>query len=109
MRGAAKSAPAMAAMRSPSWSRKVRVFTSSIAPTGEIAELERAERHPDQAVDREAEMAEHVLHLAVLAFADREGEPDIAALHAIDRGLDRTVADAVDGDAAAQAVELAPA
>ena len=51
----------------------------------QIAELEGAERHPDQAVDREAEMAEHVLDLAVLAFAHRKGEPDIGALLAIER------------------------
>src|SRR5262245_54643451 len=71
-----------------------------------LAELERAERHPDQAVDREPEVAEHVPHLAVLALADRKREPDITALDAIDRGLHRTVADAVDGDARAQSVEL---
>ena len=73
---------------------------------GELAELERAERHPDEPVHRQAEVAEHVLHLAVLALADREGEPDVAALGAVDRGLDRSVADAVDGDAVAQPVEL---
>ena len=72
----------------------------------DLAELERAERNPDQAVHREAEVTEHVAHLAVLALADREGEPDIAALRAVDRGLDRSVADAVDGDARAQPVEL---
>src|SRR5262245_19916884 len=59
----------------------------------ELAELERPERHPDQAVDREPEVAEHVPHHAVLALADRKGKPDIAALDAIDRGLHRTVAD----------------
>src|SRR5262249_45703792 len=68
----------------------------------EVGELERAERHADQAVDLEAEVTEHVLHLAVLALPDREGEPHVAALGAMDRGLDRTIADAVDGDAGAQ-------
>src|SRR5262245_25516929 len=71
-----------------------------------LAELERPERHPDQAVHRKPEVPEHVPHLAVLALADRKGEPDIAALDAIDRGLHRAVADAVDGDASAQAIEL---
>src|SRR6516162_1108171 len=66
-------------------------------PWREVGELERAERHADQAVDLEAEVAEHVLHLAVLALPDRKGEPNVAALRAIDRGLDRTIADAVDG------------
>jgi len=42
---------------------------------GQVAELEGAERHPDQAVDLEPEMAEHVLHLPVLALAHREAEP----------------------------------
>ncbi len=104
--GPEKSAPAMAMTRSPSWSRKVRVFTSSICSWREVGELERAERHADQAVDLEAEVTEHVLDLAVLALPHREGEPDIAALRAIERGLDRAVADAVDGDAGAQRVEL---
>src|SRR5262245_61016536 len=72
----------------------------------ELAELEWPERQADQAVDRKPEVPEHVSHLAVLALADRKGEPDIAPLDAIDRGLHRTVADAVDGDARAQAVEL---
>src|SRR5262249_49419860 len=72
----------------------------------QLAELERPKRHPDQAADRKPEVPEHVLHLAVLALADRKGEPDIAALDAIDRGLHRTIADAVDGDARTQAVEL---
>ena len=51
-------------------------------------------------------MAEHVLNLAVLALADRECEPDVAALRAIDGGLDVTIAHAVDGDAASQRIEL---
>src|SRR5262245_40935407 len=32
----------------------------------ELAELERAERHPDQPAHRQAEVAEHILDLAVL-------------------------------------------
>ena len=50
-------------------------------------------------------MPEHVLHLAILALPDRKGEPNVAALGAIERGLDRTIMDAVDGDAGAQPVE----
>ena len=73
---------------------------------GQFAELKRAERHADQARDREAEIAEHVAHLAVLALADRKGEPDVRALHAIESGFDGAVADAADGDAGAQGVEL---
>ncbi len=72
----------------------------------QIAEPERTERNPDQTVHRQPEMAEHVLNLAVLALSDRECEPDVAALRAIDGGLDFTIAHAVDGDAASQRIEL---
>src|SRR5207247_6238933 len=72
----------------------------------EVGELKRAERHADQAADLEAKVPEHVLHLAILALPDRKGEPNVAALGAIERGLDRTIMDAVDGDAGAQPVEL---
>ncbi len=65
----------------------------------ELAELERAERHADEARDGEVEMAEHIAHFAVLALADRERDPDVGALRAVERRLDRPVAGAVDGDA----------
>src|SRR5262249_61169912 len=57
-------------------------------------------------VDLEAEVTEPVLPLAILALPHRKGEPNVAALRAIERGLDRTITDAVDGDADAQPVEL---
>src|SRR5262249_57834491 len=60
-------------------------------PWREVGELERAERHADQPVDLKPEVAEHVLHLAVLALPDRKAAPNVAALGAIDRGLDRTI------------------
>src|SRR5262249_35942739 len=74
----------------------------------QLAQLERAERDADQPVHLQAEMAQHVAHLAVLALADREGEPDVRALGrlAVERRLDRAVMDAVHGDAVAQRVEL---
>src|SRR5215467_8053228 len=72
---------------------------------GQIAKLERTKRHPDQAVDRKPEMAEHVLDLAVLALAHGEDEPDIAALLTLELRLDRTIAHTVDADAMAQRVE----
>src|SRR5262249_7983260 len=72
----------------------------------EVGELKRAERHADQAADPEAEGTEHVLDLTILALPDRKGEPNVAALGAIERSLDRTITDAVDGDAGAQPVEL---
>src|SRR5262245_53985699 len=72
---------------------------------GTLAQLKRAERHPDQPVHRQPEVAEHVLDLTVLALADRKRQPDVAPLRAIDRGLDRAIAHTVDGDATAQRVE----
>src|SRR5262249_330219 len=71
----------------------------------ELAELERTEGDADQPVDLEAEVAEHVLDLAVLALADGETEPDIAALGALERRLDRTKADAGNGDAGGEPSE----
>ena len=76
------------------------------AADGQIVELERAEADADQPVDLEAERAEDVLDLAVLAFAQGEQQPDIAALLALERRLDRAVLDAVDLDAVLEAVEL---
>ena len=81
------------------------VFDFLHRAVGELAQLERPERHADQPVHLQAERLQHVAHLAVLALADGEGEPDIGALLAVERRLDRPVAHAVDGDAAAQAVE----
>ena len=94
--GPEKSSAGSAATRSPSCSRRWRVRTSSTAPSRQLAELERAERHADQAVHRQAEMAEHVLDLAVLALAHGEDEPHIGALLALELCVDRPVVDAVD-------------
>src|SRR6266850_4681844 len=52
-------------------------------------------------------MRQHVADLAVLAFADRKHQPDIGALVALQRRIDRTVFDAVDFDALFQFIELA--
>src|SRR5216684_4103289 len=51
-------------------------------------------------------MREHIAHLAVLALADREYQPDIGALVALQRRVDRAVFDAVNLDAIFQLVEL---
>src|SRR5512143_1132075 len=45
------------------------------------------------------------LHLAVLAFAQPEGEPEVCALLAVDASLDESVVDAVDGYALAHRIE----
>ena len=58
------------------------------SPSAELAELERPEGKPDQPIDGQAEMFEHALDLAILAFAQAHGQPDIGALHAIERRLD---------------------
>ncbi len=70
-----------------------------------LAELERTERHADEAVRLQPERFDHIAHLAVLALADRHCEPHIGALRAIEARLDRPVAHAVDGKALAQPVE----
>src|SRR5471030_2228220 len=71
----------------------------------EIAQLERPERHADEPVHLEVERLQDLAHLAVLAFADADGEPDIGALFAVERRLDRPVMHARDGDAGAQPVK----
>src|SRR6266851_5671284 len=74
---------------------------------GELAQLERTVGNPDQAVHFEPEMRQHIADFAVLAFADRKHQPDIGALVALQRRVDRTVFDAVDFDALFQFIELA--
>src|SRR5262245_31171442 len=56
----------------------------------ELAQLKRSERDADQPVDLEAEMAEHVAHLAVLAFTNGKGEPHVRTLGAVERRVDRS-------------------
>src|SRR5262245_9193281 len=51
-------------------------------------------------------MGADVAHLAILAFADREHQPDIGALVTLQRRLDRTVFDALDLDAVLELVKL---
>src|SRR5262249_52754101 len=54
---------------------------------GELAELERSVGDADQPVHLQAEIAEHVPHLAVLALPDRKGEPHVRPLLAVERRL----------------------
>ena len=72
----------------------------------QIAELERTERHADQAVHGQPEMLEHPLDLAVLALAQTHGDPGVGALLAVESRLDPRVVDPVDRDPVAQGVEL---
>src|SRR3569623_1904580 len=71
-------------------------------PLGNFTELERAIRHTDQAIHLETEMRHHVPHFAILAFADREHQPDVSALVALQRRIDRAVFNAIDLDAGLQ-------
>src|SRR6516165_11813927 len=73
---------------------------------GEFAELERTVGDPDQAVHLQPEVSQHVAHLTVLALADREHKPDIAALVALQRRIDRAIFDTLDLDTALQFVKL---
>ena len=73
---------------------------------GEIAKLEGAERQADQPVHRQAEMFEHALDLAVFAFAQAHGEPDVGALHAIQMRFDAAIFHAFDHHALGERVEL---
>ncbi len=72
----------------------------------EFAEFERAERDADEAVDRQPEMFEHALDLAVLALAQTHRQPDVGALLALEPSLDASVMHALDRQAFAQGVEL---
>src|SRR5690606_23727522 len=58
------------------------------AALGRVAELERAVGTADEAVDLEAERAQHVADLAVLALAQAQHQPDIGALLALQHRLD---------------------
>ncbi len=71
----------------------------------QVAELERAVGNADQAINLEAESAEDVLDFAVLAFAKTHGDPDVGALHLVERCLDRAIEHAIGGDAFFQLVE----
>src|SRR3990170_335661 len=68
---------------------------------GQVAERERPERDADEPVDGQSEMLGELLHLAVLAFAQGEREPEIRSLLAVDARLHRPIMNAVDGDALA--------
>ena len=104
--GAAKSASACAASCLAQCRAARAVSTSSDRAFVQVAEIETARTTTRiSRVTCRPRWRKHVAHLAVLAFADREREPDIRALLAVERRFDRPVVDAVDGDAVAQRVE----
>ena len=71
----------------------------------QFAQLERAERNTDQAVDHQTEVLKHNLDLAVFAFAQVNRKPSIGALAAIQRGMDGFVIDAVNRDPVLELVQ----
>src|ERR1700687_1416248 len=68
----------------------------------EMAELERPISKADQPGDRIAEMFHDPPHLAVLSLLQRQGDPGVGALLAVELGADRSIGDAIDGDAAGE-------
>ena len=91
--------------RRPSWSRSALARTSSTAPGFELAQLERPVGDADQAVHRQPDRLHRAADLAVAAFAERERQPGVRALLAVERHRHRLEALAVDGDAPAQRLE----
>src|SRR5215469_13449860 len=65
----------------------------------QIAELERAIGEADETRDRKAQMLHHAPHFAIAAFAQADDEPRVAALLALQGGVDRAVGNAFDRDA----------
>src|SRR5438132_5151062 len=64
----------------------------------QVAQLKWSEREPDQPGYRESQMIEHAANLAVLALAQGQRDPGVAALPAFEAGADRAVGRAVDRD-----------
>src|SRR6185437_8083433 len=62
-------------------------------------ELKRPITGSDEASHLQSELFEQFLDFAVFAFAERHGQPAIAALAAVERGLGRAIADPVNGEA----------
>jgi len=63
-----------------------------------MAELERPISEADQPCYRVPQMFENPSHLAVLALLQRQGDPGVRSLLAVDLDADRAIGDAVDGD-----------
>ncbi len=70
-----------------------------------FTQLERPEGHADEAVHIEAKGGQNVLHLAVLAFAQRDRQPAIVALHPVQRRFDGAIFDPVDDNALGQTLQ----
>src|SRR5215471_5998623 len=72
----------------------------------EFAELKRPIGNADQPVHFESEMRKHIAHLAVLPLPDREDQPDIGPLFALQSRIDGSVFHVLDLEPILQLVEL---
>src|SRR5271165_4423663 len=71
----------------------------------EVAEFEGPEGNADEPVDRQPQVLEHLLDLAVLALAQAHGDPGVGALLAVEPRFNARVMDAVQGQAVAERLE----
>jgi hypothetical protein len=71
----------------------------------QIAQLEWPKGEPDQPRHGEPEMLEYLANLAVLALAQSQRDPGVAALAALETGADRAIGYAVDRDSLLQSGE----
>src|SRR5262249_15392353 len=74
----------------------------------EMTELEGTVGHPDEARHIEPQMCEHAADLPVLALLQRDREPGVAALLALELGADRAIGNGLERDALLQGLELCP-
>ena len=72
----------------------------------ELRQRERAVGGADQARDLQAEVREDAADLAVLALGQAHLDPAVAAGAPLEVGVDRAVADALDGDSFGERFEL---
>src|SRR5262249_18006113 len=75
----------------------------------ELAEIDRPEGDADQPHHRQVEMRQHPPDLAVLAFGQRDVDPGVAALLAVEPRPAGALADAPAGPAAGERPRRAPA
>ena len=71
-----------------------------------VAQTERAIADADQAVDGQVDGGHGAADLAVLAFADADGQPGVGALNAVKHDRHRLKLFTVNGDATAQRLKI---
>src|SRR5690606_28585105 len=65
-----------------------------------------AERNTNKPPNRKAQRAENVLHFAVLAFTQPDGNPDVSTLYAFKFGFNAAVEHAINRYAVLQLIQL---